>query len=51
MAPLNEIHPNIKFSMEADRKEGLSFLDVMVYSRGDGSLEHRLYRKPTHTEL
>jgi hypothetical protein len=35
--------------MESDGH--LSFFDKDIYRRPDGSLGHRLYRKPTHTNL
>jgi len=48
---LNNIHPNIKFMMEVEKNQSLSFLDVLVSRRPDGSLGHTVYRKPTHTDL
>ena len=33
-------------------KEGhLPFLDIDIYRKRDGSLGHKVYRKPTHTNL
>jgi hypothetical protein len=29
----------------------LPFLDIDIYRKMDGSLEHKVYRKPTHTNL
>ena len=29
----------------------LSFLDIDIYRKTDGSVGHRVYRKPTHTNL
>ncbi|GJQ84925.1 hypothetical protein Trydic_g531 [Trypoxylus dichotomus] len=37
---LNSIHPRIQFP----------FLDVLVNRNRDGTLSHRVYRKPTHTD-
>jgi len=37
--------------MEIEEEGHLSFLDVDVYKRTDGSLGHKVYRKPTHTNL
>jgi hypothetical protein len=48
---LNNIHPNIKFTMEVEQSQLLPFLDVLVSRRPDGSLGHRVYRKPMHTDL
>jgi hypothetical protein len=48
---LNNIHPNIKFMMEVEQNQSLPFLDVLVSRRPDGSLGHRVYRKPMHPDL
>ncbi|XP_033607053.1 uncharacterized protein LOC117282253 [Cryptotermes secundus] len=37
--------------METESEEHLPFLDIDIYRRPDGSLGHREYRKPTHTNL
>ena len=35
-----------------EKEEGhLPFLDIEIYRKTDGSLGHRVYRKPTHTSL
>jgi hypothetical protein len=48
---LNNIHPNIQFTMETESNSHLPFLDIGIYRRPHGSLGHRVYRKPTHTNL
>jgi hypothetical protein len=48
---LNNIHPNIKFTIGMEQNKTLPFLDVMVSRRPDGSLGHSVHRKSTHTEL
>jgi hypothetical protein len=48
---LNGIHQNIQFTMEMERDGHLPFLDIDIYRRPDGSLGHRVYHKPTHTNL
>jgi hypothetical protein len=48
---LNNIHPNIKFTMEVEQNGCLPFLDVLVGRRPDRSLGHSVYRKSTHMEL
>jgi hypothetical protein len=46
---LSGLHNNIQFTME---KGGhLPFLDIDVYNKTDGSLSHKVYRKPTPTSL
>jgi hypothetical protein len=37
--------------MEIEEKGHLPFLDIDVYRKMDGSLGHKVYRKPTHTNL
>jgi hypothetical protein len=37
--------------MEMEHNKSLPFLDVWVSRKPDGSLEHTVYRKPTHTDL
>jgi hypothetical protein len=46
---LNGLHENIKFTMETERDGHLPFLDIDIYRKPDGSLDHIVYRKPTHT--
>ena len=48
---LNNQHPNIKFTMEVEVDGKLPFLDLEIIRKSDGSLGHRVYRKPTHTDL
>jgi G3E family GTPase len=46
---LNGFQTNIQFTME---KEGLPpFLDIDIYSKLDGSLGHKVYRRTTHSNL
>jgi hypothetical protein len=37
--------------METESEGHLPFLDLDIYRRPDGSLGHKVYRKPTHTNL
>jgi hypothetical protein len=48
---LNDIHNNIQFTMEIEEEGHLPFLDIDIYRKMDGSLGHKVYRKPTHTNL
>ena len=48
---LNSIHPNIKFTIEVEKNGCLPFLDILIYKTAHGTLGHRVYRKPTHTDL
>jgi hypothetical protein len=47
---LNSQHRNIQFTMEIEQNNQLPFLDVLVKKNEDGTLGHRVYRKPTHTD-
>ena len=45
------IHPSIKFTIEQENDQlSLSFLDIALTRNPDGSLNHSVYRKPTHTD-
>jgi hypothetical protein len=48
---LNSIHQSIQFTMETESEGHLPFLDLDIYRRPDGSLGHKVYRKPSHTNL
>ncbi|XP_022110911.1 uncharacterized protein LOC110990303 [Acanthaster planci] len=47
---LNGLHSSIQFTMEQDPNGNISFLDVQVTRKEDGSLARTVYRQPTHTE-
>ena len=49
---INNIDDKIQFTREASRSDGsMPFLDTLVTINGDGSLNTKVYRKPTHTDL
>ncbi|XP_018578567.1 uncharacterized protein LOC108916756 [Anoplophora glabripennis] len=48
---INGIHPDIQFTMEVEKNAVLPFLDVLVERKPDGTLRHRVYRKPTQTDI
>ena len=49
---INNIDNKIQFTKEASRSDGsMPFLDTLVTINGDGSLNTKVYRKPTHTDL
>ena len=47
---LNRQHPSIKFTMEQEQDGQLAFLDAHLSRNADGTLQHRVHRKPTHTD-
>jgi hypothetical protein len=49
LAHLNNMHHNIKFTMELEENNSLPFLDVLLLKKSDGSLGHTVYRKKTNT--
>ena len=49
---INNIDNKIQFTREASRSDGsMPFLNTLVTINGDGSLNTKVYRKPTHTDL
>jgi hypothetical protein len=40
---LKGFHRNIQFTMETERDGHLPFLDIKIYRRPDGSLDHKVY--------
>jgi hypothetical protein len=48
---LNSTHECIQFIMETESQGHLPFLDLDIYRRPDGSMGHKVYCKPTHTNL
>jgi hypothetical protein len=48
---LNGLHKKIQFTMETEKDGHLPFLDINIYKKTDGSLDRKVYRKPTHTNL
>jgi hypothetical protein len=46
---VNGLHRNILCTMEMEKDHFPSFLHIDIYRRPDGSLGHKVYRKPTHT--
>ena len=47
---LNNVRPSIRFTVEVEKDGRLPFLDTLLQSREDGSLDITIYRKPTHTD-
>jgi hypothetical protein len=48
---LIRLHNKIQFTMEIEEEGHLPFLDIDIYRKTDGSLGHKVYRKPTHSNL
>lgn len=48
---LNNLHMNIRFTMEMEAWGQLPFLDSLVYHRDNCSLGQRVYKTPTHTDI
>ena len=46
---LNNQHPRVKFTMEAENNNQIPFLDVLVSRTDSNQLQTSVYRKPTHT--
>lgn len=41
---------NIKFPHEEEINRTITFLDIKIYHKDDGSIKITIYRKPTHTD-
>ena len=48
---MNNIHANIKFTVETEKDNHLPFLDVLITRTEDELINTTLYRKPTLTGL
>jgi len=48
---LNGLHNKKQFTMEKEEEGHLPFLDIDIYRKRDSSLGHKVYRKPTHTNI
>ena len=47
---INSLDSHIKFTVENTRDDGsIPFLDTLIKPNNDGSLQTKVYRKPTHT--
>ena len=49
MDQFNEATPTLTFTMEMERENSISFLDVSILENSE-SLEFKIYRKPTATD-
>ena len=48
---LNEFHQDISFTYEVEENKKISFLDVLVTRKTDGSFDTEVYRKKTDTNI
>lgn len=48
---LKGFHKNIQLILEMENVEGLTFLDVLIYRKGDRTFGRHVYQKPTQTNL
>ena len=46
---INNLHQNVKFTMEEESNRELAFLDILL-KRNNGEISVLVYRKPTHTD-
>nr|CAK6928591.1 unnamed protein product [Fasciola hepatica] len=49
MDELDRLHPNIRFTMEAEREHTLHFLDIKMTRKNDGTIARSVYREETWT--
>ena len=50
MTEINNIHSNIKFTLETEEINKLNYLDITIINK-EPHFEYAIYRKPTHTDL
>ena len=48
---LNSIHPRVQFTREEEENNAIAFLDVLVTRDDCGTLNTKIYRKPSNTNL
>ena len=51
LAEINNLHPNLKFTIEREENGTIPFLDMKLIHEQDGSLSSTWYNKPTDTGL
>lgn len=47
---LNNISKNIKFTMEVEENNNISFLDIILIRNEDGTLGHKIFKNKAHTD-
>jgi hypothetical protein len=48
---MNEVHPRVKFTREAEKDGSIAFLDVHVTRLDNGRIAARVYRKPSNANI
>ena len=48
---INNLHPNIKFTIEKEHNRSINFLDLNIKINTMNKLEFSIFRKPTHTDI
>ena len=51
LASLKRLSPSIKFTIEKESNNSISFLDVKVIRGENNRPQFKIYRKPTHSDL
>lgn len=51
LAFMNTFYRNIKCIMELEENGKLPVLDILLYRKQDGTVDHGIYPKPTHMDL
>ena len=49
LAEFNSLHPNLRLTSEQESFNSISFLDILITRREDGSIQRSIYRKSTWT--
>ena len=51
LVEINNLHPNLKFTIEREENKSIPFLDMKILHEDNGKLSSTWYNKPTDTGL
>jgi hypothetical protein len=48
---INNLHPNIQFTLETEQYRSINFLDLTIKVNPQNTFDFSIYRKPTHSDI